>query len=173
MKISYKLIYSLAISLFLSGCGPTPQELANQQMQQRKSAAFSNCTRKYPSAARSASNAKPFAMCIINVLNNYGGTDIDWLIANKRLQLAEKLSNGSISLTDYNTEFQTFIYQLKTQQQILATQQAIAKNTHCISERQRVAGSNYSGIDSTNGFVAVTSLLAAVGDAAAVSSACN
>ena len=95
------------------------------------------------------------------------------LISNKRLDLAERLAAGQITVAGYTSELQVFIYQLETQIQMIANQKAIAKNTKCISERQRTAGKDYSGVDSTNGAVAIISLLAAVSDAASVSSACD
>ena len=49
----------------------------------------------------------------------------------------------------------------------------IQKNTNCISTRQRVSNSDYSGLNSTSGAVAIISLLSVVADTAAVASACD
>jgi hypothetical protein len=53
------------------------------------------------------------------------------------------------------------------------TMSKVAKQTECISERQRVSNNDYRGVNSTNGAVAIISLLGAVSDAVAVADACN
>ena len=163
----------LMISLALGGCAPSPQQLAQQARQREKTAAYSYCTTKYPASARTASNAVPFAKCVLQVLDNFGGSAADRVIASKRYELAEKFRNGEITYAGYAAQFRSEVYQIRAQQEMLENTRQVAKNTNCIRERQRVSANDYSGIDSTNGVIAVASLLGAVADGAAVSRACD
>jgi predicted phage tail protein len=95
------------------------------------------------------------------------------LILNKQRAVFEEYAKGRLSLAEARSQIQILAYQVKTQQEMLQNTQQIAKNTNCISERQRVAGNDYSGVGSTSGAVAIISLLGAMADGAAVASACS
>lgn len=170
---SLKLSYPILI-LFLSGCGPSQQQLAQQSQINAKSYAYKACSTKYPFLNESnVKNAVPYAKCLIQVFNNYGGSDAERVLLYKRLELSEEVASGKISFASAQAQFATIYYQISSQQRMIANSNAIAKNTNCMSERQRVSGHDYSGIGSTNGTVAIVSLLGAMADGAAVSQACD
>lgn len=166
--------FRVAVVLFclslLSACATTS---SNNSSNTARSQAYQACNAQYPAEKRTAQNAVPYAKCMMKVVATYGDSELVQLITMKRLELAEKLKNGRISLAEYQHQFKDYAYQIKVQQQILENQKKIAKNTECISERQRVAGNDYSGVNSTSGAVAVISLLAAVSDGMSVAAACN
>ena len=156
-------------SILLSGCGPSQQQLNAQANARGRLVAFNECKIKYPKQ----SNVLPYSKCVVQVFNRFGGSDAERVLVYKRLDLAEQIAAGKISYASAQSQYSVVEYQVKSQQQMLENSQAIAKNTNCISQRQRVAGNNYSGVDSTNGAVAIISLLGAVADGASVANACN
>ena len=178
----------ISLSTLLTGCGPSPGQLAIQAEQSRldqldraSDAATRACGATYPPDQRSRINAVPFAKCMNSAYEQRGRkTDLLEAMNFKRLELAEKLSAGKITVAEYMSQLSSFrsevISQYESrynQAQMVAAAQSTARSANCAVVQQRTANSDYSGVNSTNGVVAVASLLAAVGDGVAQARACD
>lgn len=174
----------------LTGClarQPSPAEQARLESirQQNMAAAdeLKSCATRYPSQERSKTNAVPFAQCSITALKKFASLrypDFSFSLFYKRLELAEKLSIGTITPAEYKSAFSSFAAEVNTQIQLRQNQARIAaateqnaKATNCIAKQQKVATSSYDGVNSTSGVVATLSLLSMISDQADASQACN
>jgi hypothetical protein len=153
MKIRYVLPILI---LLLTACGPSKQELREQQqrldlIQQYRAedkATLAVCTSAYPAAERSPTNAVPFAKCMIGAMPklHYKLDDLGVAASYKRLELAEKLANGQITVTEYQSQYAQFVAEVNTQRQFRKNQAQVAQAAQqqanaaaCMAARQKTA----------------------------------
>jgi hypothetical protein len=176
------------VALALQACTPNNEQLQLDARQaqvaaqnQAADAEFRKCVARYPTEQRSRQNAVPYARCMIAAYNGRATkNDLVLAINYKRLELAEKLASGRITLAEYRSQYAAFGVDMKSQAlqrqnqaQMVAATQRSAQAAECAVAQQRVANTSYSGLDSTSGVVAVASLLGALADGASVANACK
>jgi hypothetical protein len=173
----------------LSGCVSENEQLAQQQqlaaVQSQNSMARSEqnaCLSKYPNIQIVRRNAVPYAQCMLTALDHFSPrpNDIYYAIAYKRLALARSFSENKITIEEWKSEFASYVSEMQTQLSVRQSQERIAsaneQTAHavkCSVARQDQSHSDYSGIGSTNGVVAILSLAGAVAQTAATVSACQ
>jgi hypothetical protein len=179
----------IALGVGLSGCVSDNERLAQQQqfaaVQSQNSAARAEikaCNSKYPKDQRNRANAVPFAQCILTGLDHFvtKPNDIAYAIAYKRLALARSVADMKITLEQAQSEFASYVSEMRTQLSVRQSQERIASANeqaahavNCSVAQQHQANSDYSGIDSTSGAVAIISLAGAVAETVATVSACQ
>ena len=184
-----KLYATIVVSSFiLTGCGPSPRQLEMQAQQARiqqqdraSNEDMQTCSITYPVEQRSPKNAVAMANCVLSAYERRATkNDLVEAIQYKRLELAEKYAAGKLTLAEYASQFRDYsasihsqLIMRENQAQMVAAAQSTAKSAQCAVAQQRSANSDYTGVNSTNGYVAVASLLGAIGDGVHVASACN
>ena len=175
----------ILLSALLAACGPSSQQLAQQravqEQNQRAKDQLKKCYVDYPNSQRSRDNAIPFADCVSNAYNMFQKlSDIVMLWNYKRRDLAQKFHDGKIDLSEYRLQYAQYQSEMRQQledraarNRLVAAQERQAKAAECIAATNRNTNSDYSGVDSTNGVVAVLSLLGAVADAFNAGQKCN
>ena len=179
----------IAFGAVLSGCVSDNERLAQQQqlaaVQSQNAAATSEinaCKLKYPKDQRNRDNAVPFAQCILSALDHFSTkpNDIAYAISYKRLALARSFADRKLTIEQYQSEFANYISEMRTQLSVRQSQERIASANeqaahavNCSVAQQHQANSDYSGIDSTSGVVAIFSLAGAIAETAATVSACQ
>jgi hypothetical protein len=145
----------LSVVLLLAACGPSRQAIRDQQQREliarykaEDKATLAVCTSTYPPAERSATNAVPFAKCMLDAMSkvHYPGDDLVMAEVYKRLELAEKLTNGQLTLAEYQSQYAEYVAQANTQRQFRRNQAQVAQAAQrqanaaaCMAARQRTA----------------------------------
>jgi hypothetical protein len=177
----------IVVSFVLSGCVSDKERLAQQQnlaaVQSQNAFATSEinaCTSKYPQ--RNRGNVVPWAQCYLVAFDHFAKKPIyiDYDIAYKRLALARAFADGKISLEEFQSEFMNYVSGMKTQLSVRQSQERVAsanelaaRAVNCSVAQRHLENSDYSGVGSTNGVVAIISLAGAVAQTAATVSACQ
>jgi hypothetical protein len=146
----------LCAVVMLAGCGPSKQEIREQQARRdliarnkaEDMAAVQACKSAYPFSERSATNVVPFARCMLDAVNklHYGRDDLLVAVTYKRLELAEKCASGQITVTQYESQYAEYAAEANTQRQLrrnqaqvaLAAQQQ-ANAAACMAAQQKIA----------------------------------
>lgn len=146
---------ALSTIVMLSACGPSRREIRDEQQRElvarykaEDRATLAVCTSAYPSAERSATNAVPFAKCMIDATNklHYPGDDLVRAEIYKRLELAEKLADGQLTLAEYQSQYAEYVAQANTQRQFRQNQAQVAQAAQrqanaatCMAAHQKTA----------------------------------
>ena len=152
-----KVRHILPLLIFLlTACGPSRQQIREQQqrldlIQRYKAedlATIGVCTSTYPAAERSSTNAVPFAKCMIDAMSklHYKLDDLGVAANYKRLELAEKLASGQITVAGYQSQFSQYVSEVNTQRQFRKNQAQVARAAQqqanaaaCMAARQKTA----------------------------------
>jgi hypothetical protein len=147
------------IVLLLGACGPSRQQLRDQQQQRdliqryraEDVATLRACASTYPTAERSAANAVPFAKCMIEATSrlHYALDDLGVALNYRRLELAEQLAGGRITVAGYQSQFSQYVAEVNTQRQFRKNQAQMARAAQnqanaaaCMAARQKTANDN-------------------------------
>jgi hypothetical protein len=143
-------------------------------------AALESCKSNY--ATRNRDNAVPFAECVLNAANMFvpKPNEIQYAIIYKRLALAHDFADGRLTLEQYQSEFMSYaavmnskLEMQRNEERIAIANEKAANAATCISAQLRQSNTDYSGVDSRYGAVAIVSLIGEVADSIDTAKACQ
>jgi len=178
------MFVALIATLVLSACGPSQEQVARQQaiaqQNARANAEMQRCNTIYPPPA-TREQAVPWANCSLNAVRLlYNPNSILIELLQGGVVLAERYRDGFINSselqylwTQARNNAQRQIDDQNARARIVAAQERQARDINCMSARQNNMYRDESGLNSTNGAVAIISLLGVVGGAMNQIAACN
>jgi hypothetical protein len=175
----------LAATLVLSACGPSQEQVARQpaieQQNARSDAEFDRCISNYGPPPRARNAAVALNQCVATAYGSrYNPDTILMNMYQRSIYFAERYRDGFIDHSTYqflvNQSFhdaQRQIEDRNARDRIVAAQERQARDVNCMSARQNNMYRDESGLNSTNGAVAIISLLGVIGGAMNQAAACR
>ena len=174
----------LVATLALSACGPSQEQVARQQaiaqQNARANAEMQRCNTIYPPPA-TREQAVPWANCSLDAARLlYNPNNILIELMQGGVVIAERYRDGFINSselqylwTQARNNAQRQIDDQNARARIVAAQERQARDINCMSARQNNMYRDESGLTSTNGAVAIISLLGVIGGAMNQAAACR
>ena len=175
----------LAATLALSACGPSQEQVARQQaiaqQNARANAGIQRCAADFGPPPRARDAAVPFQQCLMAAYISLYSPDNIWLSTlRSKMYFAERYRDGIIDQSTYSflanqadADARRQIEDRNARDRIVAAQERQARDINCMSARQDNMYRDESGLNSTNGAVAIISLLGVVAGAMNQAAACR
>ena len=176
---------AIIATLVLSACGPSQEQVARQQaieqQNARATAARQRCIADFGPPPRTREAAVPRIQCIAAAYLLRYSPDNIWISAHQRSSyFAERFRDGFIDHSEYqflmgqsDADAQRQIEDRNARDRIVAAQERQVRAINCMSARQDNMYRDESGLNSTNGAVAIISLIGVVAGAMNQIAACN
>lgn len=189
-----KALLWLVAALILSGCGIAERQEAQHQKALRKQTNEQQnanarswlvaCDTTYPKDKRTRENMVQYALCVQNAMSRFPNENIDkdplMIFSAKLMFISEKYRDGKISREDANhlanlawSEARKQTEEKEMQLKIISVQESQLRVSKCLSARYNANSFDDRGLNSTNGAVAIISLLGAIGRASEVAQNCD
>ena len=164
-----------SVGFLLASCGPSQEQVAEEQAFRQQFAtaksATGKCQAEYGSLeSRTRENAVPAAQCYLAAQKMYPTKDDTWVLFRQRnLFISEKYRDGAISADEFvyfinqsHAEAKNSYENKVARERLVKAQEQQAKEARCLSAKHAANTADSSGIESSNGFIAIISLLGAI-----------